>query len=223
MYRWTALHVHIDADAELEHGGGEDAVPFRDLPGMVPGKGDRPRAVKDGEQRYAAHRCEMGGDGPDEGLHPLVRDDGHLGIAGPFQAGGEEVDPLLGAVEEHDIDLPEVVLSELAGNPLEAHRVRNVTRAEALDELEEGALPAGIAQFPGPPEELECHEVRCGSQHVLDGFPERHGLDGAADPALLPLGSVVEVLDGWLMPYSPRRPQPDSCMFHNFLVSMACL
>src|SRR6266849_460604 len=78
------------------------------------------------------------------------------GLAGPRS---EEVDALLGPVDEPDVDLAEVVLREFPGQPLEAdHRFRFLL-AHRADQLVERALATGIPRELCPAEHFERQQL----------------------------------------------------------------
>jgi hypothetical protein len=80
----------------------------------------RLRTVEDREQRHAPHRLEVIDERPDRGLDALVGDQRDLHEPRVLEPRGEEVDAPAAPVQEADVDLAEVVLGELAGQPLEA-------------------------------------------------------------------------------------------------------
>jgi hypothetical protein len=113
------------------------------------------------------------------------------------------VHALLGAIDEGHLDLAEVVLRELTGQPLEAHDGALFRGALGGDERVERGLAAGVALELGAPEQLERHQLGLLLQHRRNEGAERLGLGGPADVMLLAHGPIVRARDGRLFLDAP--------------------
>lgn len=67
----------------------------------------------------------------------------------------------------------EVVLGELAGQPLEAAHERRLRRPDPADELVERGLAAAVAALLRAPKQLAGRQLRILVEPLLDVFPER--------------------------------------------------
>ena len=147
--------AHIDADAELERRVGEGRIPFGDHAVPLPLQRDRLRPIEDAHQRSAAPAVEMLGEVADQRLRRLVRDQRHPDGPRVLQPRGEEADPLDRPVDVLDVHLPEVVLAEFAGQPLEADQRVHRPRPHRRDERVQRALASGVPIDPCAPQDLE--------------------------------------------------------------------
>ncbi len=84
--------------------------------------------------------------------------------------------PAHAAVGERDIDLAEVVLRELAGQPLEAHLDGDARGAHRGDEFVQRALPARVAGQAGAPQDLDREQRRRLGDEIGHELPIRLGL-----------------------------------------------
>jgi hypothetical protein len=107
------------SEAIVEGDLAEDGVP--DDQGALPSLHDRLGIVPDRDQGDALEGLEAAEQGAHHGFLLLIRHHAHVDGATPLQAAGEEMDPPGAAVDVADIALAEVVLTELARDPLEAH------------------------------------------------------------------------------------------------------
>jgi hypothetical protein len=142
-----------------------------------------------------AERGEVVDEGPGQRLHLLVRNDGDLDPPGVLEARRKEVNPSTRPVEEVHPDASEVVLRELAGQPLEAHHRTWCRRADGADHLVERALRTSVAGQLRPPEQFEAHQLRLVPQPRHHAFTIGHGLGGTPNPSVGALPIRIGVCD----------------------------
>jgi hypothetical protein len=136
--------AQLDGHAELEHDLREGRVPLQHLAVRPPGQRDRRRPIEHRRQRHPTHCREMPHERPRQRLDPLVRYQRDLRPARVLQARREEAHQLHAATEEADLHLPEVVLRELARDPLEAHERLHRARPSGGDQVVQSALAAAV-------------------------------------------------------------------------------
>lgn len=124
----AARRAHLCPHAELEHHLGKDRIEALHFATDAALGDDRARSVEHGEQRHTAERNEVADQRSHQRLDALIRHQRHGDEARVLQSRREEVDPLLGAVDVTHIDVPEVMLRELARQSLEAHHRRRTPR-----------------------------------------------------------------------------------------------
>src|SRR5713226_2662583 len=112
---WGLCGQHNSTPMPIQHGVGEDRIPFRHLAVPAPLQRYGFRSVEHAEQRNTASTIKMLGQVADQTLHRLVLHEAHAHVPGVFQTGSKEVDPAYRSIEEFDVDLPEIVLAELPG------------------------------------------------------------------------------------------------------------
>lgn len=140
----------------------------------------------------------------DDRLRRLVGGDGDLGPPAPLETAGKKVHALLGAVKKADVGLPEVVLAELAGQPLETdERTDRLVRALLGNHLVEGGLPAVVASFSSSSKQLDGQQIGVCLERLIDERAERVRLGRTTNPATGVQLGVVEVRDFGLL--SMRR------------------
>src|SRR6266496_1277854 len=128
---------------------------------------------------------------------------------GILEPGGVEVDALRRAAHEAHVDVAEVVLGELSGQPLEAPHRPGRLRPHRCDEGVERALPALVPLEPSPPQDLQREHVGLRCQRVHHEGPEHLSLRRAPDAPPLRL-AWLHADHRWLFldtTYCPlRRP-----------------
>lgn len=102
------------------------------------------------------------------------------------------MDAPLRSVEKRDVDVAEVMLRELAGEPFESHDRAKPLRAQLLHEPVERALPAVIALATRSTVQLQGHHVGLLGELGDEEIPERLRLRRTTDLAAPPLGGRVE-------------------------------
>jgi hypothetical protein len=132
---------------------------------------------------------------PQQRLHTLIGGEGDLDEAGVLEARSKEVVVLASAVDETDLDLPEVVLRELARESLEANHRRLGHRADRGHKRVEGGLGADKAALPSPTEQLQGQKLRVVLELLEDEAAPGLGDRGTAQAAAATQGRVVDVLD----------------------------
>src|SRR5271169_3123101 len=113
------------------------------------------------------------------------------------------------AVQERDLYLAEIVLTELAGQPLEAHHQFHVTRTQARRQGVQRALAPFVPIQPSTPQDFHRQYLRVLLQELLHQNPERLGSAGAPDLAPSSLLLVIDAFDAGLLSDSSNRPPRD--------------
>src|SRR5690606_7624524 len=88
---------------------------------VAPRLHDRLRLIEDRDERHAAETLEVLDERPHDRFRLLVVNERDLDVTRILQTTSEEVHTLLRVVHEANVDVPEVVLREFAGQTLEAH------------------------------------------------------------------------------------------------------
>jgi hypothetical protein len=164
----AARGAHLDANAQVDDGLGEGGVELLDLAALAALLDDGPRAVEDGHQGQSAEGDEVAREAAHDRLDALVVDERDRNEARVLEPRGEEVNALPASVDEGDVDVPEVVLRELAGQPLEAHDGSHARRAQSSDQRVERGLVPRVARLRRATKQLLrrqrgrlCEHARC--------------------------------------------------------------
>ena len=165
----------------------------------------------------------MIGQGADQSLHLLVRHQVDLHPPRPLQSRGKEVNLADAPVEEGHVDLSEVVLRKLPGQPLEAHLDLDIPGPFLGNQAVQRALAAVIALESDPTENLQRHQPRLISEDLSHALPVGLGLTGPADLAPLTLGCIVDISHGILLDDPPNAADRDSGKLGHLLLGMSCL
>jgi len=133
----------------------------------------------------------------------LIGNPRDLDEARVLQARGEEVDPPPASVQEAHVDLAEVVLRELARQPLEADKRTDVRRADRRHEVVDDRLTARVAGQPGPAQHFERHHLGLVRQQPRHELSEGLRLGRSSDRSSTPLEAIVDRGDLGLPPHRP--------------------
>ena len=126
----TQLH----SQAHLQRGVGEDRIPFRHFPVLLPFQSDSLRSIEHAEQRTSAPTLKMLGQRAHQALHGLVRHQTDADRPGVLQARGKEMDATGGSVDELHGVLPKIVLAEFSRQSFETDQRLHRFRAKRSDQ-----------------------------------------------------------------------------------------
>jgi len=116
----------------------------------------------------------------------------------------------LGSVHKAHIDPTEVVLRELARQPLEPNQRPGAVGTHRGDELIERGLPSRVASQSRPPEQLERHHLGFRCKKLRHEPPERLRLGRPTDCSPSPLERIVDRSDLGLLLHRSHRAFGDS-------------
>jgi hypothetical protein len=168
--------AQLDAHAQVERHASEGRVPLGDDAVLGPLERDRLGPIEDRDQRDTSPRSEVVDHRTHERLDLFVLDQTHLHPARILETRGEEVHALKTTVEVAHVNMPEVMLRELASESLEANDGTRPLGTQLLDELVERALAAGVALELRAAEKLDGEHVGLSHQLADDEAAKRLGL-----------------------------------------------
>ena len=207
--------AQVRREAIVERHLSEDRVPDDQV--ALPCLHHGLRVIPDGDERDPAERLEAAEEGAYERFFLLVGHEAHIDGATPLQATREKVHALRAAVDVPDVALPEVVLTEFARHPLEAHDGHRRRRPQPTDQLVERTLAPAIAVLVGAAEQLHARQRAVLRQPRGEAIGPRrrsrrptdaHGADRPRDRRLL--ADPLDAADGHGGSLS-HRPFGDSC------------
>ena len=132
--------AHLNTDANVDDRLREDLIELLDVPPLAALLHDRLRTIEYSHERQAAERNEVTSNATQDRLDSLVFNEGDAREPRVLQTGREEVHALLPTVDEPYVNVPEVVLRKLAGEPFESHHGRRARRPEPRDQRVERGL-----------------------------------------------------------------------------------
>src|SRR5439155_5384865 len=106
---------------------------------------------------------------------------------------GEEADAAHRPVPKLHIHLPEIVLAEFTGQPLETYQGLDLLRPQRSHHAIKRALAPRVAHLPDSPQHLYRWQVSLLLQNLDHQFPEILDQAGPADPPLGPLRRIVDM------------------------------
>ncbi len=217
----AARCAHLDADAEVDDRLSEGGVVLLDVAPYAGLLDDRPGAIEDRHQRQSTEGDEVAREIAHDCLDALVVDERDRDEAGVLQSRREEVNAPLAAVDERDVHVPEVVLRELTGQPLEANHGHRAWRSRAGDERIERALVPRVSGLGRATQKLLRRQVRLLGEPLGHTRGEQRRLRRSADPALASLRRVVHFAHVVFALHASDRVERRACLLRDVPMRVA--
>src|ERR1700756_3464262 len=189
LVRPTQLHPY----PHLQRGVGKDRVPFRHLATSIPFQCDGFWSIEHTEQGTPAPTMKMLGQSAYQALYGLVWHQTHTDVAGVLQTRSKEMHATEGAIDELDVVLSEVVLTEFSGQAFETDHGLRRLGTQGSHQFIQSRLATVIARHPNLPKNFPRGQIGFFLQDIDDQFPEIRDDTGSSNVAFCPLSSVVDI------------------------------